>query len=70
MFVPAGTPASVIGTLNRAIAKVSKLPDVQERLSGVGFELRTSTPEALREYQRAEIAKWRRVIDTAGITIE
>jgi tripartite-type tricarboxylate transporter receptor subunit TctC len=70
LFVPAGTPASIVATLNAAVAKVLNEPDVRERLSAVGFEVKMSTPEELSAYQRSEIAKWHRVIETAGITPE
>ena len=67
LFAPAGTPAPVIALLNRQIAAVLALPEMRDRLLGLGVEPAPNTPEAMGELLRQDIATWARVIDAAGI---
>ena len=41
-----------------------------ERLEGVGFEVVGSTPDEFAAFQAGEIARWRRVVQTGGITAD
>jgi hypothetical protein len=46
---------------------------VRERLTGLGVEIpprEQQTPEGLRAYHKAEIDKWRPIIDAADIKPE
>jgi len=43
------------------------LPQVDKRLRDLGAFPVSSTPEAVTERTKAEIARWNRVIDAAGI---
>lgn len=70
MMVPAGTPRATIGRLHRDITAVLKMPDVSDRLTGLGSKLVASTPEEFRTHIRNEIAKWGKVIRAAGVTVE
>jgi tripartite-type tricarboxylate transporter receptor subunit TctC len=63
----AGTRAAVIGTLNAAVRRAVAEPDLQERSLRLGLEARSSSPEEMRERMSADIAKWRVVIEKAGI---
>ncbi len=64
---PAATPKPVIATLESAINAVLPLPDVQERATRLGMEMRASTPDEMTGRLKADIAKWSAVIDKAGI---
>jgi tripartite-type tricarboxylate transporter receptor subunit TctC len=44
--------------------------DLRDRLKGLGTTPIGSTPEALSEYQRQDIARWTKVVKTAGIKPE
>jgi tripartite-type tricarboxylate transporter receptor subunit TctC len=65
--VPAATPKAVVQVLTRAINEVLPSPDVQERSRKLGMEMRGSTPEAMTERMKSDIAKWAAVIEKAGI---
>jgi tripartite-type tricarboxylate transporter receptor subunit TctC len=65
--VPAATPKAVVQVLTRAINEVLPGHDVQERASKLGMEMRASTPEAMTERMKSDIAKWTAVIEKAGI---
>jgi putative tricarboxylic transport membrane protein len=63
----AGTPAEVLTVLNTEINRALAAPDVQEKSRRLGIDARGSTPEEMRERMVRDIAKWRNVIDKAGI---
>jgi len=70
LYAPTGTPEDVIARLNAAMQKVSADPQVRERLDGLGLEVAFSTPQELDTFGRSELAKWRQVIEAAGIQPE
>ncbi|MEQ1774282.1 MAG: tripartite tricarboxylate transporter substrate binding protein [Burkholderiales bacterium] len=70
MMVPAKTPQPIIDRLHRDITVVLKMPDVRERLSGLGSALIGNSPAEFAAHIRSEIDKWGKVIRTAGITVE
>lgn len=70
LFAPAGTPRSVIERLNRETLKALQLPDVKEKLAGVGAEPAGNSPEEFAVFIRSETEKWGRVIRTGKISLE
>jgi tripartite-type tricarboxylate transporter receptor subunit TctC len=42
-------------------------PDVQEKATKLGTEMRDTTPEMMTERMKSDIAKWAAVLDKAGI---
>jgi tripartite-type tricarboxylate transporter receptor subunit TctC len=67
VIVPARTPKELVSLLHREIVRIIALPDVKERLAALGFEPVGNTPEECAAQFRAELAKWSKVIRTAGI---
>ena len=67
VLVPTGTPKETVALLHREIAKVLALPDVKERVAGLGFDAVASTPAAFAAQIKADTAKWSKVIRDAGI---
>jgi tripartite-type tricarboxylate transporter receptor subunit TctC len=65
-FVPAGTPADVIGKLNAEINRALKLQDVKEKLASLGAEAVDTSPEELARFLRAESAKFANLIKVSG----
>jgi tripartite-type tricarboxylate transporter receptor subunit TctC len=70
LLVPAGTPQVVIARLYTESAKALSSPPVKERIAAMGFEILASSPSQLAEQVRAEVAKWRKVVQEAGIRVE
>lgn len=70
VLLPAGTPREIVDRLQREIVRVVALPDVKERLAGLGFESVANTPEEFAAYIRAEVNKWAKVVREAGIKVE
>jgi tripartite-type tricarboxylate transporter receptor subunit TctC len=70
VLVPAKTPAEVVTLLNREIAAAVALPEVQERLATLGFEITTTTPDEFARFLKLEAAKWASVLRVSGIKID
>jgi tripartite-type tricarboxylate transporter receptor subunit TctC len=69
--VRAGTPEAVVRRLHKEIAAVlTESRQVRASIEAGGARVVASTPEQFGDYVRGEIAKWRRVVATAGIRIE
>lgn len=64
---PSRTPAAVVERLNRELNRLIALPDIRDRLLGLGLVPQPGTPGALQDRLVSEIALFRRVIDAAGI---
>jgi tripartite-type tricarboxylate transporter receptor subunit TctC len=69
-FAPAGTPGAIIARLNAELIKATKAPEVVARLAPDGSEPVGSTPEHLRQFVVTDIARWRKVVQRAGITLQ
>jgi tripartite-type tricarboxylate transporter receptor subunit TctC len=67
MSVPVGTPRAVVERLSREAIAAANSPEVRQPLLDMGIEARGSTPDETRKLMSAEIAKWRGVIERAGI---
>lgn len=67
LLAPAGTPAPIIDRLNAQVVKSLQLPDVRERLAGLGVEAVSSTPAEMSATIRADIAVFSAVIKSANI---
>ena len=70
VWAPAGTPKEVVARLNQSIARILKLPDVQERLRSIGAEPTHSTPEGFARVVAGDVAKWSKVVKTGNIKID
>jgi len=64
---PKGTPEEIIAKLNAAISAGVQDPEMRKRLIALGDEPRTMTPSEFGKFITDEIAKWRKVINFAGI---
>ncbi len=68
---PVGTPPAVVDTLAKATAKVLGDATLIEQLAKLGIQpTAESSPAAATAYIRAEIEKWRPVVEATGIKIQ
>jgi tripartite-type tricarboxylate transporter receptor subunit TctC len=67
---PAGTPRGVVGTLSKEIVAIMRVPDVRDKMLAQGFEPVGDTPEQFAKFIREEIARWEKVVKSAGIKPE
>ncbi len=66
-WLPAAAPAAIGERFAAALAAVLAMPEVRERIEGLGFVPRGSTPAEYRARFQAELAKWGPIIRQAGI---
>ena len=70
-FAPRGTPKPIITKLHAEINRILLLPDVKERLAGLGiFAFLLPTPEAFGGYIEDEIKKYAKVVKDSGSRID
>jgi tripartite-type tricarboxylate transporter receptor subunit TctC len=70
LVVRGGTPKETVRRIRDDCAEVLKLPDVAERLRGMGLRPVASTPEAYEAFLAAEMKKWAPVVRAAGVKLE
>jgi tripartite-type tricarboxylate transporter receptor subunit TctC len=67
IFASKGTPPEVIKTLNAALREVLEMPELKKRALDLGIEAKASSPEEILDRLKADIDKWAKVIEQAGI---
>ena len=71
MFLaPAGVPRDIVKRMNAEVAKAVASPDIQKRFEALGIEPVGNSPEQAAKFLDEEIAKWSKVISTAGVKAE
>ena len=65
--VPAAVSKEIVGRLNADIARILRMPDVVERLSGQGAEPVGGTAEQFGAFIRSEIEKWTGLVKTVNM---
>ena len=69
-MAPAHTPKDVVEKLHAAVVKALADPGVRAKLADQGLTPRGSTPEELAKATRAQLARYRKLFDEAGIKAE
>ncbi len=64
---PAGLPQPIVDKVRADSLKVLADPELQKKFAAMGLDLLGSTPEETRAAIAADIPKWKKVIDSAGI---
>jgi tripartite-type tricarboxylate transporter receptor subunit TctC len=70
LFAPAKTPADIVSRLNASANKALIDPAVAGRMKEFSATIVGSTPEELGAHVKAELAKWKPVVDGAHIQME
>ncbi|WP_425066481.1 Bug family tripartite tricarboxylate transporter substrate binding protein [Reyranella sp.] len=73
LWAPKGTPKDIVEKLNAAAIKALQDPEIRRKLEDLGQDI--PTPEQMKSdafgaYQKAEFAKWKPIIDKAGVKVE
>ncbi|MCC6534071.1 MAG: tripartite tricarboxylate transporter substrate binding protein [Burkholderiales bacterium] len=69
LFAPAGTPPEVVAKISAETRRILGLPDVRDRLLGLGAQPAGSSPEEFARFVQDEIEKWAKVIREANVTL-
>jgi tripartite-type tricarboxylate transporter receptor subunit TctC len=73
LWAPKGTPKEIVAKLNAAAIEALNDSAVQKRLENLGLQMPPEnqlTPQALGDWQKAEIAKWWPMIKAAHVAVE
>ena len=69
-LAPAGTPKAIVDRLSQEASKVIQSPEMRARFDQLGIFPGGGTPEQASKFLADEIAKWSKVITTAGVKAE
>jgi len=67
---PAGVSKAILDRLNAAVVTTINTPEIRERLVQNTIDPAPGPREELGAYIKAEIAKWRKVVQSAGISVD
>jgi tripartite-type tricarboxylate transporter receptor subunit TctC len=70
LFAPAGTPDAIVARLNEAAVAAVSDPAVSARLAEVGAVVVGSSADELGAHVAAEVARWKPVVEAAGVKIQ
>ncbi|MBT9505150.1 tripartite tricarboxylate transporter substrate binding protein [Rhodoferax sp.] len=70
LMAPAGVPKDVLARINAETVRVMSLPDVREKLTTLGLDVKPGSPEALAAYIQSETAKWAKVVKESGAKLD
>jgi tripartite-type tricarboxylate transporter receptor subunit TctC len=73
MWVPKDTPKEIVAKLNAAVVDALNDPAVSKQLENLGLQMPPKdkqSPQALGEWQKAEIAKWWPMIRSANVRMD
>ena len=63
---PAGLPAPILKRLNTEIVRIVEQKEFRDRVSSEGSEVLTRTPEQFREFLKADVVKWAKILKESG----
>ena len=70
LFVPAKTPADVVERLGVALRDALKSSELQERMTQLGLEVRSTTPAEMNAIVRSQFDAWAPIVKASGFASE
>jgi tripartite-type tricarboxylate transporter receptor subunit TctC len=71
VWLPAGTPRTVVNRLNDALTKIAEMPETRKRLEEMGFEREpVGSSEDLDRRLADELSKWDKAIKATRIKLD
>ena len=67
---PKGLPGDIKTKLSSALTAVLNDKGIKDRFTDVGFEIVASTPEQFASFQATEFSRWKKIIETRGISAD
>ena len=70
VVAPAGTPAPVVAKLHQTLVTALGVAELRELLVSQGAEPVGSSPDEFGKFLRAELAKWRPIVEASGAKVD
>jgi len=70
IVAPAGTPSTIVEKWHAAIVKMAADPEIRKKLDTLGFVPVANSPSEFAERIKSEMARWDKVVKTAGIHVD
>ncbi len=67
---PGAMPAPIVEKIHEAITKIMQLPEIRDRLVGLGADPVLSTPAEFAALIKSELVKWAKVVKDSGATLD
>ena len=67
---PAGTPAAVVERIANEVRKATQMPDVAQRIAGMGFDVQNSSPALFSASMVKERPVWERLVKVSGAKLD
>jgi tripartite-type tricarboxylate transporter receptor subunit TctC len=69
-YAPAHTSWEMVERLTKEIVAIARDPDIRAKIRAMGCEPTGTTPEELRQLQRADFERWGPIVKASGVTVE
>jgi tripartite-type tricarboxylate transporter receptor subunit TctC len=70
LFMPAGTPAAIVTTMNTKVNELLASPEVKAAIAAQGAEPQAMKPEQFSTLLKADYAKWKGIVQASGAKVE
>ena len=67
---PKGLPGDIKTKISSALTAALSEKGIKDRFTDVGFEIVASTPEQFASFQATEFSRWKKIIETRGISAD
>ncbi len=70
LFVPAGTPEATVRRLAQEVEAAVSAPDVLDKFATLGVEKLAGGPDALAGMVKADLARWKPIVEQSGASVD
>jgi len=70
VVAPKGVPREIAAKLHAAVTGALRHPDNRQRLGAQGFDVVAGSSAEFEQFLKSELARWKTVVDTAGVKPE
>ncbi len=70
LFAPAKTPTAIINRLNKELNLTLNDKANEKKIEDQGAEVETGTPEQLKNLVQKEVVRWKKLVESAKITVD
>lgn len=70
LVAPPATPSAIANKIHDAVIEALNMPSVQQKVLALGGEVVGNSPRELSEFMASERVRWKKVIETANVTLD